>query len=591
MAQNQSELLLHQIFNLFLNRFGSTAKIPSEYSQKMAMVNELICNDYTGLVTTILEFMIKAGTVDFTFQTTDAKLRKFLEAWQKNVNKGLAVDIQRGLRAVTAQYLRERWKSSFVGIKVVWGKIDGYTYPKNIYIVDGSQINVDGDTAVLGGYSYSLGKGKYNLSPKANESLYIRKPFNSWYDKYPDPYLVKKGVLYNALLKKELLKKQGDILEAILPYMLAVKAGSEALNKIGQIPTEIELNALAEQVKEIKEEYVTRLKSKGMIGAFPSDVSFEHIIPDLTKFFNESIVKPIDKNILSGMGMIELSGFSKNREEALLNPKLLIEEVKEGVTDLALIYEDIMIEFADKNKAKVGDKNIIVLPGTIKSFITENMRLLARSAYDRGLISKKRFDEDYMELNFEAEVQQIDLENRRNLQQRMFPPVILNQDSNSNSDTPSVVPEATPVTPQQVPQKNKKKIIPKKANNAICNKCNFVWAMSEEEDELEDSESIECPECHELHLKVDAKQEEYLQAPYENIDQLPSQTNVLPRSAKKLFMKVVNNAIKRGLSDKDAFREAWHTVKLHFEKGPSGKWRKKKQSKKANTQEPGVSNE
>lgn len=582
MANNQSELLLHNLFNLFINRFGAASKIPGEYNQKMAMINDILSNDYTGLVSTIMEYMIKSGTVDFQFSCTDAKLRKSLEAWEKNVNAGLAVDIQRGLRAVTAQYLRERWKSSFIGMKVVWAKENGLIIPKNIYIVDGSQINVDGDTSVLGGYKYSLGKNKAKLTPSGSESLLIRKPFNSWYDRYPDPYLVKKGVLYNALLKKELLKKQGDILEAILPYMLAIKAGNEALNKIGQLPTETELNALADQVKEIKEEYNSRLQSKGMIGAFPGDVSFEHIIPDLTKFFNESIVKPIDRNIMSAMGMIELTGFSKNREEALLNPKLLVEEVKEAVADLTLMYEDIMIEFVKRNAA-LKDKQIIVMPGTIKSFITDNMKLLARSAYDRGLISKKRFDEDYLELNFEAEVQQLDLEKRRNLQVRMFPPVIMNQDVNT-------VPDAQPVPPEAIVNKSPEKKLNTK-QKAYCASCNFIWALSLEDEYLEDSESIECPECHELHLVLDAKKEEYLQAPYENIDQLPSQTNVLPRSAKKLFMKVVNNAIKRGLSDSDAFREAWHTVKLHFEKGPSGKWRKKKKTQKANETNLGVNNE
>lgn len=606
MSNTQSEILLHNIFNLFLNRFAGQARIPGEFNQKMAMISDLQSNDYTGLVNTVLEYMIHSGTVDFTFQTTDATLRKALEKWQKNVNAGLSVDIQRGLKGITHQYLRERWKSSFIGMKVVWAKDNGLILPKNIYLVDGARINVKGDPAVLGGYKYTLGKNHVPLDAKPNETLIIRKPFNSWYDQYADPYLVKKGVLYNALLKKELLKKQGDILEAVLPYMLAVKAGSEALNKIGQLPTAGELEALADQVKEIKEEYAARLKSKGMIGAFPSDVSFEHIIPDLTKFFSETIVKPIDRNIMAGLGMIELIGFSSNRQEAILNPKMLIEEVKNAVADLTLIYEDIMLEFVEKNKGRLGDKNIIVMPTTIKSFISEEMKLLARSAYDRGLISKRRFNEDYLELDFEAEVQQIDLENRRNLQVRMFPPVIMNQDVNTVPDAPSATPAPVPATPgkQAKPapgtpapvSKNPKNVKPKsktpvqpqqntkKKVKALCKACNFVWALTEEEEALGDSETIQCPECGELHLAIDAKKEEFLQAPYETIEQLPAQTNVLPHSAKKLFMKVVNDALSRGLSDSAAFKEAWGIVKKHYEKGPSGKWRRKKKTNKANNE-------
>jgi cation transport regulator ChaB len=579
MSSPQSDILLHNLFNLFINKFGATSRVPDRYSEKMAMITDLYSNDYTGLVSTIMEYMIHSGTVDFTFQTNDAKLRKLLDTWQKQINLGLSVDIQRGLKAVTAQYLRERWKSSFIGIKVVWGKLDNLVVPKYIYLVDGATINVKGDSSILGDYEYTLGKNNIPLSPKANETLIIRKPFNSWYDAYPDPYLIKKGVLYNALLKRELLRKQGDVLEAILPYMMAIKAGNDAMARIGQLPTESELNALADQVKEIKEEYSARLKSKGMIGAFPGDVSLEHIIPDITKFFNETIVKPIDRNILSGMGMIELTGFSKNREEAILNPKLLIEEIKEGVADWTLILEDIMLEFVRRNGAKLGNKNIIVLPGTIKSIVTDNMKLLARSAYDRGLISKKTFNEDYLELDFEAEVQQIDLEKRRNLDVRMFPPVIMNQDVNTVPDV-APTPENNTQTPEQ--KTNSKNV------QALCKSCNFVWALNQEEME---QESIECPECHEIHLSIDAYKEKYLQAPYENINELPSQTNVLPRAAKKLFMKVVNEGIKKGLSDSKAFSQAWSVVKKYFEKGPSGKWRKKKKQTKGSIDNLGVNNE
>lgn len=555
-----NDILITQLFDAFVSRSGESSKIPDNYIDKMQMVNELKRNDYTGIVNTVLEYMIKAGTVDFSFQTPDAGLRKYLNNWANTVNKDLNVDIQRGLKAVTTQYLRERWYSSFIGMQIGWAKIDGYFIPENIWLVDGANITVSGDTNLLAGYKYSI--GKKDLKTTSKTTTIIRKPFNSWYEQTPDPYLIKKGTLYNSLLKRELLKKQGDMLEAIIPYMLAIKAGNDALAKLNMLPEKEDLEKLVDSIKKIKREYGSRLKSKGTVGGFAHDVTFEHVIPDLAKIFDEKIIKPIDRNIFASLGMIELSGFSSNREEAIMNPKMLIEEVKDAVSDLTLIYEDIILAFKEKNKLE--NKDIRVVPGIIKSFITDNMRILARSAYDRGIISRQTWTEDYLDLDFEVEVQRSDVERRRNLAVRMFPPVIMNQDNGTEPDAQK------PDT--QSPEKN----VPGTDIKATCtcSSCGFVWA---EEEDLKNEDHVECPECKELLLVVDAKEEKFLQAPYENIDELPAQTDVLPKNAKKIFMKVVNEAIKKGLSDKEAFKLAWHTVKLSYEKDEkTGKWKRKK---------------
>lgn len=562
-----NDLLIHQLFNLFTSRFGQTARIPDNYRQKMTMVNEIRSCDYTGIINTVLEFMIKSASVDFSFQCTDATLRKKLNNWQNTVNANFAIDMQRGLKSITAQYMRERWYSSFIGIQISWEKIDGIEFPTKIWLADGAMIDVDGQGNVLGEYKYKVGKTGTPLVPSKNTSVIIRKPFNSWYEKYPDPYLVKKGALYNALLKRELLKKQGDVLEAIIPYMMAIKAGNDAMAKIDQLPTEAELNTLVDQVKKIKEDYQLRLQSKGTIGAFAHDVTLEHLIPDLTKFFDTSIVNPIDKNIFNSLGMVEFRGFSNNREEVIVHPKMLVEEVKDGVSDLTLIYEDIMMEFQRRNKLE--SKDIRVVPGSIKSFVTDSMRLLARSAYDRGILSRQTFDEDYLGLDFEVEVQRSDIENRRNLQKRMFPPVILNQDQGTEPDLAPVLPEQTQLNNTPETQTSSPDI------KATCSSCKSSFPITAN---LANESHIECPECKELLLVVDAKKEEYLQAPYENISELPKETSILPTAAKKMFMRVVNEAIKRGLTDAQAFKEAWGTIKKYYEKTSDGKWKKKKKA-------------
>ena len=515
-----STVLWNRLFN-FLTTAQNNINIPKDFKGRMDLVNFLLDDDHSGLVSTIYEFMVKTATTRYRFESNNETLTKFLAGWMKNVNAGVGVDIPKGLRDLSGQYYRERWKSSFIGIVIYWEDIklgtDTFEVPNKIIVVDGSQIRPDGTCSVTGGYEYYLGPNKeHPLRPTAKKSVIIRKPFESNYKKWPSPYLVKKGAMFNALLKTELLQKQADLIHGILPYMFMIKAGNDILAQNDNLPNEEELTALKDQVKEIQGQYSNGDRTKGMstVGAFEYDVDISHLIPDLTKFFTSTIVAPIDRNLLSSLGLVELEGFSKSRQETILNPKVLVEEVKESVLDWSAILEDVMEEMLKRNRAKhrkYANSVIRVVPGTVKSFITDDMKVLMRSWYDRGIISKKGAIENTTDLDFEIEVTRRDMERKRNLDERMFPPVIMNQDNGTEPDV-------------KVPEDTKNKIPEQKKSEGqvavFCEACQI-------DVEVENAEVIRCPKCENLldathHIKKDKKKKEKA-IKYETIDDLPEE--------------------------------------------------------------------
>jgi len=66
--------------------------------------------------------------------------------------------------------------------------------------------------------------------------------------------------------------------------------------------------------------------------------------------------------------MIELRGFSSNREEAILNPKVLVEEVEDAVKDYVELLNEIVKQL-NKNSGKYTvNEKVEVQSGIIKHF-------------------------------------------------------------------------------------------------------------------------------------------------------------------------------------------------------------------------------
>jgi cation transport regulator len=386
------------------------------------------------------------------------------------------------------------------------------------------------------------------------------------------------------LVKHELLTKQADVVEEIIPYILSIKAGNDEMLKRGILPTAEEMAEIENEIKNVKEKKLKTYGKGTTTGKFNYSVDLEHLLPDMTKFLNEAVVAPLDRNLLASLGLIELQGFAKSREETVFNPKVLVEEIKDAVADTAMIYQEIAMQILERNKflhSRLVTNNIEVVPGTIKAFITNDMKILARSAYDRGVLDKKSFVEDFLDLNFETIVTRRDIERRRNLIERTYPYVIMNQEQNPADLSPEE-------TKEQSPEKIKTEKDIEGQYDCLDPYCNAVLEVPEETTE---SCQVQCPDCgnithfYELnarkHREEDKKKKKrkkvYNQAPYEKIDDLPdSVKNVLPVGAQMIWLRVFNSVLDKTGDEERAIKSAWSSVSEKYKKvEDKKKWVKK----------------
>jgi hypothetical protein len=437
----------------------SRIKVPISFHQRMKKIDELLSNDYTGIIKTILDFMISTASVPFSFATDNPNLSKSLQDWSVHeLNKDMSIDIPKGLRALSTQYFQERWKSSFIVLNIDgWKNVNGLILPTSMWFSDGGSIIVESDSDELNKKKYFLADKDHRIRSTDEKAVLIRKPFNSWYDDYPTPYLVGRGVLYNAMLKRALISKQADVIEEIIPYILMVRAGDANLMKQSMMgDLEKNLTDIKESLKTAKRDQKYRSEAGDMILKGRYDLQLDHLIPDLTKLFSDTIVKPVNFDILAGLGLIELVGFSSDRQEAILNPKVLVEEISNGVADLKALLEEVLDLIIEKNTElhpKHVKQDIRLIPGVAKAFLTDNMRKLIKDYTNTGLISiEDAFQGLPQGFDFEISKKRRQQEAENGDEELFFPRILINQDSNSVPDLPPREP-----TPYEIPKKKVKK--------------------------------------------------------------------------------------------------------------------------------------
>ena len=440
-----SNYVWNQILNELING-RRKVKVAEDFHTQVDQIDILLKNDKTSLIATMLNFMVESATVDYRFETGNQIFDARLNQWKTYVNKDVNIDIPRGLRSVSQQYFKERWRSSLIVLNVKWGIVDGYEVPVNMWFNDGGRITVTGDSGKLNGYTYEVGrKDSKPIIISPNKSVMIRKPFDAWYTQYPTPFLVKRGALYHALIKSDILSKQSDLINSIIPHILLAKAGSERQDMNDNLPTQDELIDLKEEVLKMTNDYNNSAQSGTNVGAFSYDVELNNVIPDLTKFINTSILAPSDKNILASLGLIELEGFSKSRQETILNPKIMVEEVVDAVLDWREMLYEVALEIVERNQKnhKKIEKDIKVIPGVITSFLTGDDKVLIRSAFDRGTIGHQDFIE-ILPFDFNVSLKRRMAERDNGIDDIMYPHVIMNQEAipDTNEDPESIKEEA-----------------------------------------------------------------------------------------------------------------------------------------------------
>ncbi len=577
------EQYYEKLFDLMLSPTGKI-KVNKTFHKQMGQIKTLLGNDKTGLVSTLIDFMIHASNVDITFNSSNPKMNKLLANWKDNVNANLSIDIPRGLRSFAEQYFRERWQSSFIAVNIRWEVVDGYWLPKKMYIMDGASIYCENDKGNLNTNRYFLGKPNEKKSNELRNtettSIIIRKPYNQLYDQYPTPYLIKKGALYHSLFKIKVLERQADIIQTAFPYQLLIKVGTQDAIKKGIGPSQAQLEEIKQKFQNQKKNFDEHVYSKGVVGAFAGDVNLEEIIPDYIKALDEKILKSADKNILYALGMIEFKGFSSNREEAMLNPKVLVEEVEDAVKDYNALMSEIIMQMQEKNikRYKSQDK-IEVQSGVIKTFLTDNMKTLIRSWFDRGLVGYKSGLENTTGLDFETQFKERQKETKEKITTVCYPRLVQNMEK--YPDKENIPDDKNPDTPESKNYKNAKECITKEFESindipeffrnrieddklvlfmANFNKCFNYCTKLDMDNELREKTSLE--------FALD-----YLQAPYTK-DNYPKSIEKLPQGAKTIWINTFNKILKETKDEDKARKIAWTNVKKKYKK-ENNKWVKK----------------
>jgi len=260
----------------------------------------------------------------------------------------------------------------------------------------------------------------------------------------------------------------------------------------------------------------------------------QHFLPELDKVFNEGVMRPIDLDILYGLGLVELQGFG-TRQEAIMNPKILFEELDDAVGDLTEFYSEIIAQIIERNKSKIKtNDNIRVVPGVIKATLTDEIKKLVKDYANTGQLSlEDSFEVLPTGFDFEVNKTRRIKERDNGDEDLFFPRVILNQDSNESA----VVPVRPNATPQEIPQDKKT------AELEISNK------------------------------------------PYGTIDDLPDNIkSSLPIPAQITWLKACNIAICKKLDNDSAKEFAWNAVERNYQTDAEGTWVKKPNTEKLDAQ-------
>jgi hypothetical protein len=452
----------------------SEISIPTTYREQCSVVEELLENDHSGLVNSLLDFGISSALVDYSVETSNKTLTKTLNNWLKNINSALRGQIPVGISALAKEYFRERWKgSSFIILRTLWEQKDGFVLPTKLWLVDGSDIQIadhnEGDTNVV----RKIDQEKYELVirrdyavplPKyKNEMIFVQKPYERWSDGYAVPYLIKRGVYYNAKFLELLSTKGSSVVGKALEYLFMMRKGTEELAKLNKP----EFIYSDEDLKKVKNDFQSLLNDLRNDGGVPTyttnfDTELQHLIPEYERILQSGLYAPIERRILAGLGFIEVvEGLTSTRRDAILNPKVFVTEIKNGISDFSMMLTDILMTIIEKNRElhrKYANSAMIqIRTSPIKSFFSDKVLTYLRSLYDRGLLSKRTLVELGADIDFDAEIERRNTEKDEGLDKKMYPPVIQNLEQSEKNKPESEAPGKNPeqTTKEKVPESKK----------------------------------------------------------------------------------------------------------------------------------------
>ena len=486
-------------------------KIPTKYRDKVLEVKKLLNDDPSGLTNTVLDFSINCALVDYRIECDNPNLVKILNNWLKSINQDLRGKIPTGLNSLAKEYFRERWKgSSNLLLRTYWYEVDGLMLPTMLHFIDGEDIKVksksEDNIVRLGDEKYYLRVGQQEkndipLPKDKNELIFVQKPYESWGIREPIPYLIKRGVYRNSKFLQLLSSKGENIIAKALEYLFVLKKGTERLAIDGNITYD------ENDLKKANQDLADLVNKKKTEEGFPSyttnfDTEMEHLIPDYSKAINDTIYSPIEKRILAGLGLIDIvQGAGSTRRESVLNPKPLVGEINQGISDFKSLLTDIILTIIEQNKVahpKWMKAKIEIQASPISAFMDDKFRAMLRSAYDRGTISKRTWVEIGCELDFDLEIDRRKQEKEDGLEEVMYAPVIQNQEQQGDETSP----DKKSIEKKNFNQSWEESKLLSPVTGMICLKCEYMGDLSEFLDTLKQSKIYNktvsvCPGCSE----------------------------------------------------------------------------------------------
>lgn len=428
--------------NLILSLLLKKIVVPSDFRGQCEAVRKMLKDDATGLVDTLTDFAVESAKVEFSIEANNDRLNNLFKKWLDTINLGLSATVPIGIKALAEEYFKERWKGSgFCVLKIAkWGKVDGsdFILPIRMFIVDGSSIKAhEADVAdsnlKLDSYNYYIGNTTDNKYLIKSDSAIINRPYCRWFDKYPTPYLIKRGIYHNYKIIESLKTRQTEILDQIIPYLLLIKKGTEGLATSGtKVYSDTELQEVIRQMQEL----MNNMKSTSLgnnvkfpIRATNFDEEIKHLIPDVGTMFKTELFEQAERNILAGLGFIDvIQGISSTRRESVLNPKAFIQEINSGVEGFKEILSQllVLIKLQNESHIKYNASDLYVCSSPVKAFMTDEFKDRIRSLYDRGGISKKTYTELVGEVDFETEVYRRKREAKEGIEYIMYPQITRN---------------------------------------------------------------------------------------------------------------------------------------------------------------------
>ena len=579
--------------NWILSQLLKKVVVPTEFHKRCEELRYLQEDDISGLVVSLTDFAVNSATVDFGIETENDNLNNKLKEFLENVNIGFGGQIPSGIKALEKEYYKERWQaSSFPILKIhKWERVNDLLLPTQMYFIDGESvyaedITADDENLSLLNYKYYLGSNKEEknlLSTTKNHDYIFTKPFARWHDKYPVPYLIKNGVYHNWKIIQSLKRKQTDILDQVLPYLLLIKKGSPELFNQGKTLSQADLQNVIEQMQnlmdEIKDTALGDKQIKTPIRATDFTEEIKHLIPDLSTIFDEGLFTVAEKNILSALGFIDIAeAVTSSRKESILNPTVFISGVKAGVNDFQQLLQEIYLRIKQKNSGNIKymNKDVFITHSPVTSLMTEGFLELIRQQYDRGNLSRQTAVE-ILGADFGTEELRRIKEQKRGLDYTLYPPVVQNQEQ--FPDTPMRIDKDN----EEIPDTKKNPVEKQNFKNATlvrsaCPYCGNVIEYKEELEESEKQEWIDCVECGNTILAKDLRNHRTARkrksidletAPYTRLKELPANVRKkLSIRKQRKWMSIFNSAYDYKLkqtgdkkkAEQYAFRVAWSRV-------------------------------